>query len=145
MRLQRRYGIALVLVLALLSAGAGNCSSSDTHKVKVKVDQAAHVLNTAAHSNRSLYQSHVITLAQRQQVAKAIYDANEYLSDAVEAAAVLQPGQSGASVLALLQQALTALAQTHIGNTQIDIIIQSAVAAINDAILISQALKGGGQ
>jgi hypothetical protein len=148
--LQRRQ-IATLLIVAVLAYGGYGfaCSSSDVHKVKVKVDQAASILNTAAKSNRELYRSGVYgttgspaAIATRQKVATGIHNANEYLSDAVELAAQLQPGMSGQAVVDLLTKAAQELAHTHIGNDRIDVIIQSAVTAINSAILLAGSLKG---
>ena len=139
-------GIALVV---MLSTQAFVCSSSDVHNVKVKVDQAAQILNTAAKTNHSLYQSgsygpvgSAQAVALRQKVAKAIHEANGILSDAVEVAASLKAGDTGASVVALLQEALTTLATVHVGNDRIDLIIQSAVTVLNQAIVLANGLKG---
>src|SRR5678816_3588934 len=119
--ISKRY-VSLVLTVAIAYAGYGfACSSNDVHKVKVKVDQAASILNTAAKSNRELYRSGVYgtvgaspAIATRQKVATGIHEANEYLSDAVEIAAQLQPGISGQVVVDLLTKAAQSLARTHI-------------------------------
>jgi hypothetical protein len=151
MRHTQRRQVATLLIIAVLAYGGYGfaCSSSDVHKVKVKVDQAASILNTAAKSNRELYRSGVYgtvgsagAIATRQKVAIGIHNANEYLSDAVELAAQLQPGMSGQAVVDLLTKAAQELAHTHIGNDRIDVIIQSAVTAINSAILLAGSLKG---
>lgn len=146
---RRQLAVLLAVALAVYTSAGFACSSSDVHKVKVKVDQAASILLTAAKSNRELYRSGVYgvagspsAIATRQKVAKGIHDANEYLSDAVELAATLQPGMSGQAVIDLLTKAIAELATTHIGNDRIDLIIQSAVTAINSAILLTQSLKG---
>jgi hypothetical protein len=141
---------ALVLSLILISQLAFVCSSSDVHKIKVKVDQGATLLNAAAKTNRDLYQSGVygavgsaVAIAKRQKAAKAIHEANGLLSEAVEVAATLKAGDTGSAVIDLLQQALTALASAHIGNPQMDLAIQAAVAIINDAVMLARSLKGG--
>lgn len=150
MRRIRDRRIALALLIAITAYGGYGfaCSESDVHKIKVKVEQAASILNTAAKSNRELYRSGVYgavgssdAISKRAKVAKGIHDANEYLSDAVELAAQLHPGMSGQAVIDLLTKAAQELAHTHIGNDRIDIIIQSAVTAINSAILLAQSLK----
>lgn len=145
-----RRRLAVLLTVALITyAGSGfACSESDVSKVRKKVDQAASILLTAAKSNRELYRSGSYgtvgspeAITKRQTIAKAIHDANEYLSDAVELAAQLQPGMSGQAVIDLLAKAASELASTKIGNDRIDILIQSAVAAINSAVLIAKELK----
>lgn len=146
---QRRaiaYLIAVVLI-AYTSAGFA-CSSSDVSKVKKRVDQAATILLTAAKSNRELYHAGVYgaagsleAIAKRQKVAKAIHDANEYLGEAVELAADLKPGMSGQAVIDLLARAASELSGAHVGNDRIDLVIQSAVTAINSAIAIAQAMR----
>ena len=149
MRAHRRQ-VALVLAISLISyLGTGfACKESDVRKVKQKVDQAASILLTAAKSNRELYRSGVYgavgspeAIAKRQKVAKGIHDANELLAEAIEIAANLQPGMSGQAVVNLLTQAAQELAHTHIGNDRVDLVIQSAVTAINSAIALAQALK----
>jgi hypothetical protein len=124
------------------------CDEKDVHKVKVKVDQSATILNTAAKSNRELYRSGVYgaagsleAIATRQKVAKGIHEANEYLSEAVEVAARLQPGMNGREVFDLLTKAVQELVHVRVGKDQIDVLIQSAVTAINSAILLAQAIK----
>lgn len=146
---RRQLAMLLAVVLTAYTSAGFACSSSDVHKIKVKVDQAASILLTAAKSNRELYQSGVYgatgsleAIATRQKVARGIHEANEYLSDAVELAAQLQPGMSGQAVVDLLAKAVQELAHTKIGNDRIDILIQSAIAAINTAIALSQSLKG---
>ena len=148
---QRRQVVTLALIVALAYSGYGFAcsSSSDVHKVKVKVDQAATILNTAAKSNRDLYRSgtygaigSAAAIATRAKVATGIHGANDYLSEAVDLAAQLQPGMSGQAIVDLLVKAAQELAHTRIGNDKIDVLIQSAVAAINSAILIAQSFKG---
>ena len=151
--LMRSQSRALAVLLAATIVGytcsGFACSSSNVHKIKVKVDQAASILLATAKSNRELYRSGVYgpagspqAIATRQKVAKGIHDANEYLSDAVETAAALQPGMSGQAVIDLLNKAVAELVATRIGNDKIDTLIQAAVAAINSAILLANGLKG---
>lgn len=147
MRIQRRY-IAALLLVALLCA---SCSPDDVSKVKKKVADAAAILNTAAKSNRVFYQSgnYGLTgspeaIAKRQKVAGAIYQANEYLSLAVERAATLTASDlpSGKTdIVKLLQQAASLLTQLNIGNEQIQLVIAAAVAAINSAVTLTLAIK----
>ena len=146
---RRQLAILLAVTIAAYTSAGFACSSSDVHKIKVKVDQAASVLLTTAKSNRELYRTGVYgvtgspqAIATRQKVAKGIHEANEYLSDAVELAATLQPGMSGQTVIDLLNKAVAELVATRIGNDKIDVLIQSAVTAINSAILLANGLKG---
>lgn len=148
-RLRRQQLITLLLVVTITCSSYGfACSSSDISKVRKKVDQAASVLLTTAKANRELYRSGAYgavgsapAIATRQKVATAIHAANEYLSDAVELAAQLQPGMSGQAVIDLLLKAGQELAHARIGNDRIDVLIQSAVASVNAAIALAQALK----
>src|SRR5690349_8660594 len=92
---QSRQFATLLLVAVVAYGGYGfACSTSDVSKVKKKVADAAAILNTAAKSNRSLYQSGVYgtvgspeAISKRQKVATVVHQANEYLSLAVERAA----------------------------------------------------------
>lgn len=127
------------------------CESKDVSRVKKKVADAAAILNTAAKSNRSLYQSGIYgavgspeAIAKRQQVATAVHEANEYLSMAVERASNLTADNllSGKTdIVKLLQQAATVLGQLHVNNQNIQLVITSAITAINTAITLTLAIK----
>lgn len=150
----RRRQLALLLTITLITYTASGfaCSSSDVSKVKKKVADAAAILNTAAKTNRSLYQSAMYgtvgsadAIAKRQKVATVIHQANEYLSLAVERAANLtasdlEVGKS--NIVNLLQQATTVLASLNIDNENIRLVLQSAVTAINAAVTLTLAIKG---
>lgn len=150
----RRRQLAFLLTITLITYTASGfaCSSSDVSKVKKKVADAAAILNTAAKSNRSLYQSGMYgtvgsadAIAKRQKVATVIHQANEYLSLAVERAANmtasdLEVGKS--NIVNLLQQATTVLASLNIDNENIRLVLQSAVTAINAAVTLTLAIKG---
>lgn len=154
MRLAQRK-LSLLLAIALITyAGSGfACSESDVSKVKKKVADAAAILNTAAKSNRSLYQSGTYgtvgspeAISRRQRVATVIHQANEYLALAVERAANLQPSgiEAGKTdIVKLLQQAVAVLNGLNIDNENIKLVIASAVAAINSAVTLTLAIKGG--
>jgi septum formation topological specificity factor MinE len=130
-----------------------NCGPDDVSKVKKKVADAAAILNTAAKSNRSLYQSGVYgvvgtpeAIAKRQKAATVIHQANEYLALAVERAAALQPGdlETGkADIVKILQQAVTVLNSLNIDNENIKLVLASATAAINSAVTLTLAIRGG--
>lgn len=148
--LRQQRNLAILVIITLVSYGGYGfaCSESDVSKVRKKVDQAASILLTAAKSNRELYRSGVYgtvgspqAIATRQKVATGIHTANEYLSDAVELAAQLQPGMSGQAVIDLLNGAVAELVRTRIGNERIDVLIQSAVTALNAAILLTNQLR----
>lgn len=151
---QRRQLATLVLIAVIAYTGSGfACSASDVSKVKKKVADAAAILNTAAKSNRSLYQSAVYgavgspeAIAKRQKVATVIHQANEYLALAVERAANLQPSDiegGKTDIVKLLQQAATILNGLDINNENIKLILTSAVTAINTAVTLTLAIKGG--
>ena len=145
----------MLLVVAVVAySGYGfACSSSDVSKVKKKVADAAAILNTAAKSNRSLYQSGTYgtvgsadAISKRQKVATVIHQANEYLSLAVERAASLQASDldiGKGDIVKLLQQATSALNSLNIDNENIRLVLQSAVTAINAAVTLTLAIKGG--
>lgn len=150
----RRRQLALLLTITLITYTASGfaCSSSDVSKVKKKVADAAAILNTAAKTNRSLYQSAMYgtvgsadAIAKRQKVATVIHQANEYLSLAVERAANLTPSDlevGKSNIVNLLQQATTVLASLNIDNENIRLVLQSAVTAINAAVTLTLAIKG---
>lgn len=147
--------LALLLTIALVAySGYGfACSESDVSKVKKKVADAAAILNTAAKSNRSLYQSGTYgtvgspeAISKRQQAATVIHQANEYLALAVERAANLTASDlpSGkADIVKLLQQAATILQSLNIGNQDVQLLLSGAVAAINSAVTLTLAIQGG--
>ena len=154
MRLGRRQLAILLTLTITVYTGAGfACSASDVSKVKKKVADAAAILNTAAKSNRSLYQSGVYgvvgspeAIAKRQKAATVIHQANEYLSLAVERAATLQPGDleiGKQSIVSLLQQATGILNTLNIENENIRAVITGAITAINAAVTLTLAIKGG--
>lgn len=154
MRLARRQLVTMLAVAVIAYSGYGfACSSSDVSKVKKKVADAAAILNTAAKSNRSLYQSGVYgavgspeAIGKRQRVATVIHQANEYLALAVERAANLQAGDLNLGkqdIVKLLQQATEILNSLNIDNQNIKLVLDSAVAAINSAVTLTLAIKGG--
>lgn len=149
----RRQLATLLLITIIAYTGSGfACSANDVSKVKKKVADAAAILNTAAKSNRSLYQSGLYgatgspeAIGKRQRVATAIHQANEYLSLAVERAATLTAADlevGKANIVSLLQQASGLLTQLNIDNENIRLVLQSAVAAINSAVTLTLAIKG---
>lgn len=146
--------LAILLSIALIGYfGSGfACSANDVSKVKKKVADAAAILNTAAKSNRSLYQSGVYgavgspeAISKRQRVATVIHQANEYLALAVERAANLTASDleiGKTNIVALLQQATGVLGSLNIDNENIRLVLQSAIAAINSAVTLTLAIKG---
>lgn len=150
---QRRQIATLLMVTVLAYGGYGfACSSSDVSKVKKKVADAAAILNTAAKSNRSLYQSGLygtvgspVAILKRQRVATVVHQANEYLSLAVERAANLTASDlpaGKADIVKLLNEATAVLTALNIDNENIRLIITSAVTAINAAVTLTLAIKG---
>lgn len=155
--------IALTLFAALVvtQMGNGSCGGSGTNAdpvaaqitaIKVKIDQAAKSLNTAAHSNHDLYEAGTYgakgsagAIATRQKVAKGIHEGNEYLIQAINFAKTITPATIGGGktqVLQFISQAISTLAANHIGNDKIDLILQAVAATLNEAIILVQALKG---
>lgn len=154
MRRHRPY-VTKLLIVALVTYGSYGfaCSASDVSKVKKKVADAAAILNTAAKSNRELYRSGLYgttgsseAIGKRQRVATVIHQANEYLSLAVERAATLQAGDlevGKQDIVKLLQKAAEALNSLNIDNEDIKLVLASAIAAINSAVTLTLAIKGG--
>lgn len=153
MRLARRQIAQLLLISIISYAGFGfACSESDVSRIKKKVADAAAILNTAAKSNRALYQSGTYGLVgspeaiiKRQQVATAVHFANEWLSLAVERAANLTASDidvGKSDIVALLQKAMTVLNGLNVQNENIRLVIASAIAAINTAVTLTLAIKG---
>ena len=156
MRLDRTRSMAasLLLICALIGFTVPQtaCGPSDVHAVKVKLNDAAKILNTAAKSNHDLYESGVYgpagspqAIEKRQKVATAIHAANEGLIDALNVAKNIKAdnvGPAKAQILQILSSATQALAAAHIGNDKIDLVIQAAAALINDAVILVTALKG---
>ena len=150
---QRQIATLLCIVLITYFSAGFACSSSDVSRVKKKVADAAAILNTAAKSNRSLYQSGVYgavgstdAIGKRAKVAIVIHQANEYLALAVERAANLQASDLGTGrteIVNLLQQAVAVLNSLNIDNQNIKLILTSAVTAINSAVTLTLAIKGG--
>lgn len=151
---QRARHIAQLLLISIIAYTCSGfaCSESNVSKVKKKVADAAAILNTAAKSNRSLYQSGTYGLvgspeaiSKRQEAAGAIHQANEWLSLAVERAANLTPSDveiGKTDIVALLQKAAMVLSTLDIGNENIKLVLASAVTAINTAVTLTLAIKG---
>lgn len=152
MRSNRHLALLLVISLIAYSGYGFACSASDVSKVKKKVADAASILNTAAKSNRSLYQSGVYgavgspeVISKRQRVATVIHQANEYLALAVERAANLTASDleiGKSNIVGLLQQASTVLGSLNIDNENIRLVLAGAIAAINSAVTLTLAIKG---
>lgn len=154
MRFRQSRHLAILLAVTIIGYTCSGfaCSASDVSKVKKKVADAAVILNTAAKSNRSLYQSGVYgatgspeAISRRQRVATVVHRANEYLSLAVERAANLQAADldiGKGDIVRLLQQAITELNSLNIDNENIRLILQSAITAINAAVTLTLAIKG---
>ena len=142
----------MVALVAYFGSGFA-CSASGVSKVKKKVADAAAILNTAAKSNRSLYQTGAYgtvgspgAIEKRQKVATVIHQANEYLALAVERAANLQASDleiGKQNIVGLLQQATQVLSSLNIDNENIRVALASAVTAINAAVTLTLAIKGG--
>lgn len=151
-RLQLKLSLLLTIAIVVHLGSGFACSGSDVSKVKKKVADAAAILNTAAKSNRSLYQSGLYgavgtteAIGKRQRVATVLHQANEYLALAVERAANLQPGDfevGKSDIVALLQKATEVLNSLNIDNQDIKLTIAAATAAINSAVTLTLAIRG---
>jgi hypothetical protein len=129
---------------ASLVFGVVSCGPRSERALKVDLNKAASGLNSAAKTNRALYQAHEISLEIRKKVATGIYDANEILLVALDVAKGINADNftgSRAQILSLLSEASSKLAGINIGNPKIDLVIQSVIALINTAVQFVSALK----
>jgi len=144
-RIAHRIFIAFTLTAAIIfTSTLIACGPDSVHKLKVDLDKAALTLNTAAKTNHALYEAHEISLAARQKVATAIYDGNEVLIVALDVAKPLTAATFSAGkaqILSLLETAVTKL-NVSVGNPKIDLVIQSVIALINDALILARAFTG---
>jgi hypothetical protein len=143
----RRLGIALALsALLIFSTLTIGCGPQNVHDFKSDLNKAAQTLNTAAKTNRTLYQQKVFgdrALDIRRKVATGIHAANESLIVALDIAKDMDAATftgDKQQILALLGEAVTKLAATHIGDNRIDVILQTAAALINSVIVIVSAM-----
>lgn len=144
----RRFLIAPVLVIALMLQAA--CGARDIHKFNQGLDKAAVVLNSAAKTNRSFYESGVYgavgsqgAVETRQKVATAIHDSNEWLIKAIDKAKSLKAdsGTFEGDKMDILLSLSKAAANLRTGRTEIDLVLQSVAAIINNAVVIIQSLR----
>lgn len=151
MKLNRnRSLIAVIALCAVISQAA--CQPSDVHAVKVKLDDAAKILNATAHANHDLYESGTYgpigsakAIEIREKVAKAVNLSNQALVASITVAKTLTASNLAAGkaqILAELAAGVQALAGISVGNQKIDLAIQAAAALLNDAVILTTALKG---
>lgn len=146
--MRRQTIIAAIVLCAVVTQAC--FSAGNIRKFKQGLDKAAVVLNSAAKTNRSFYETGVYgspgspeAIETRQKVAKAVHDANEWLIKAIEKAKQLKPdsGSFEGDKLEILLSLSKALASLRTGRTDIDLILQSVATLINQAVVIIQSLK----
>ena len=148
MKRHSRRLIPLILALAIWSAACGGLSTP--RKIKTDLGKVAAGLNSAAKTNRQLYQSAVYgavgspqAIAMRQKVAGVVYESNEVLIVALDIAKGITADNFAASktqILALLSTAASKIAAANIVNPQINLILQAVAALINNAVVLVQSL-----
>lgn len=141
--------IAGIVLLALLMQAA-MCSPGNIRKFKQGLDRAAVTLNAAAKTNRSFYESGVYgevgsdgAIRTRQNVARGIYEANEWLIKAIDKAKLLKADSVSfeGDKLDILLSLSKAAANLKTGRAEIDLVLQSVALIINQSVTIIQALK----
>lgn len=147
--MRRQTKIAGIVLVALLTQAA-MCPPGSVRKFKQGLDKAAVVLNSAAKTNRSFYEAGTYgavgspgAIETRQKVATAIHDANEWLIKAIEKTKTLKADSTSfeGDKLDILLSLSKAMANLRTGRAEIDIVLQSVAAIINNAVVIIQSLK----
>lgn len=136
----------LVLTFALILTG---CGPSSARELKIDLDKAAKILNTAAKTNHQLWVSGVYGageagVAVRKKVATVIHTANDDLIAAIDFAKTITDANfatNKARVKTMLQGAANTLSATVTGNAQIDALIQSAALLINSAVALTARME----
>lgn len=138
--------ISLIFILAFTLIAQMACGPSTAHDLKVDLDKAAKILNTAAKTNHQLAASGIITVAVRKKVALVIHTANDDLIAAIDFAKTITDANfasNKAQVQTLLSGIAAALSATVTGNAQIDALLQSAALLINSAVALTAKLEKG--
>lgn len=123
------------------------CDEADLRKVENKLNQTANGLNTLAKTNRELYQSGIIKLETRQQVAGAINKANGVLGKAIDRAYQIKLDDAGSiqlgkdEVIELLNGVAADLQSLNIGNQELRIAIQATIALVNEATALTRRVR----
>jgi hypothetical protein len=140
-----RSTLILIVVYSLVLTG---CGAGDLHKLDTTLDRAAAVMNGAAKTNHSFYESGVYgtvgsdsAIKLRHKVATVLHDANEKLILAIGVAKTLTPAtfeQGKLQILAALSDAVSGL---HVGNPKIDLVLQAVATVINQVVVIVSTFK----
>lgn len=139
-------GVAVTLPVTVGFKGCFE-KESDVVKVENKLNQAANSLNALAKTNRRLYQTNVINLQNRQDVAGVINKANRGLDKVVDRVYEIKPDDAGSiqlgkdDVVKLLQGVVGDLGSVQILNEEIRLAIQAIIALVNEGIALTQQIK----
>lgn len=141
----RQIAIAFILTASLMFSACGAGTLSKLHD---SLNKVAKSLNTAAHTNRSLYEGGIYgavgspeAIAMRAKVAKAIHDSNEKLILALNLAKQLKPETFESGKLAVLQALSQAASGLRVGNQAIDLILQATATLITQAVVLIEAFQ----
>jgi len=146
--LRKLSATVLMLVLALTLVTQTACGPDDLGKLNTTLNQVAHSLEAAIDTNGRLYESGIYgakgspeAIQLRQKVARVVHDSNEYLIKALELTKGLTKETFATGKLAVLQQLTLASQGLQVGNATIDLVLQSVVTLINQAVGIAQLFK----
>jgi hypothetical protein len=145
----KRYLLSATLVLIVAySLILTGCGAGDLHQLNTTLDKAAAVMNGAAKSNHSFYESGIYgavgsdgAIKMRQRVATVIHDANEKLILAIGVAKTLTPATFEGGKLQILAALSDAVSGLHVGNEKADLVLQAIAAVINQAVIIVSTFK----
>lgn len=124
------------------------CGPDSLEKLNTTLNDIAHSLEAAIDTNGRLYQSGVYgavgspeAIAMRQKVATVINNSNEYLIQALDIAKGLTKETFEGSKLLILEKLTLAACGLKIGHATVDLILQSVVTLINQAVSIAQLFQ----
>lgn len=137
--------MAVLLSMPLTQAGCGKGNLSSLHDT---LNKTAKALEAAIDTNGRLYQGGIYgvvgsapAIAVRQRAATVIFNSNEALIKALNLAKGLTEQTFEQGKLGVLQALTTAASGLVVGNQTIDLVLQSVVALINQAVAIVQLFQ----
>lgn len=134
-----------VTAVVALAGTQTSCGPDTLEKLNTTLNQIAHSLEAAIDTNGRLYEAGAYgmkgspeAIQMRQRVAKAIYDSNEYLIQALEIARGLTKQTFEGGKMAILEKLSLAATGLKIGHQTMDLVLQSVATLINQAVTIAQ-------
>ena len=141
----RQIALAFLLTSSLMFSACGAGTLSKLHE---SLNKVAKSLNTAAHTNRALYEGGVYgapgtpqAIEMRAKVAKAVHDSNEKLILALNLAKQLKAETFESGKLAVLQALSQAASGLRVGHQTIDLILQATATLITQAVVLIEAFQ----